>query len=554
MERREHVPGTSIHLYSRRRLLAAAGGAAAMAVAAPPDVLLARQATPAAAPGVATPAATVLPMPSTLAADASPEFRAVAAALVSAMRTHHIPGAALGILAGDREEHVTIGIGSISSMRPVAPDTLFQTGSLSKTYTSTAIWRLIDEGALALDARVRTYLPDLTLQDEATADKVMVAHLLDHSAGWYGDEGFDTGNGDDAVARYVAERLPQLPQIFPLGEFFSYNNAAFTVLGRLIEVATGATYTAAMKELLFAPLGLADTLLEHAEVLSRPYADGHAFLPINGQDALSVLTPLWVPRAVDPAGGIWATTRDVIRYARLHLATGITGGTASIVRPASLRQMQEPAIAVPGVQLSMGRDWFVQEVGGVRAISHGGDTLGQHTEFHAIPDKDFAFILLTNCQPGGSPAATAVLDEALRRYPGLGAFAGKLGLGHAGLILDPEDAAIEGAGSTAATTPAANLPPARLAEYAGRYADPGVELVLAVAGVGLEVTFAPIVQPGAWQASITPPPPAGPIPVSFVGEDKVALGSTVLSFVRDGAGHVSWVSMGLRLIPRSGAA
>lgn len=539
---------------SRRRLLALAGGASAAAVAANPTGLLAQQSTPAATPGAATPATNVLPLPSTLAADASPEFRAVAEALAAAMQQHHIPGAALGILAGDREEHVTLGIESLSSLRPVTPETLFQIGSLTKTYTSTAIWRLIDEGALKLDGKVRTWLPDLKLRDEATAENVAVSNLLDHSAGWYGDEGFDTGSDDDALARYVAERLPVLPQLFPLGEFFSYNNAAFQVLGRLLEVATGTTYNAAMADLLLAPLGLADTLLEHDAVLQRPYADGHAYLPINGQNALTVLTPLWVPRAVDPAGGIWATTRDVLRYARFHLDAASTGGPATLVQPASLRQMQEPAIAIPGLQVAMGRDWFIWNVGGSRAIGHGGDTLGQHTEFIAIPDKGFAFILLTNGQPGGTAAATAVLDAALGRYSGLGAFVGKLGLGHAGLTLEPEEMTLTGASGTPAAQ-SAPLSPATLAEYAGRYADPGTEFVFSVAGDHLEVTATQIAQPGSWQPAISPPAaPTTPLPVSFVAKDKVALGTAVVPFIRDAAGRVGWVSVGLRLIPRTGSA
>ena len=120
------------------------------------------------------------------------------------MRRHKIPGTALGILAGDREEHATFGVASVSSLQPVTPDTLFQIGSLSKTYTASVIWRLIDERALALDAPVHTFLPDLRLSDAATAASVTVANLLDHSAGWYGDEGFDTGSGDDARPRAAA--------------------------------------------------------------------------------------------------------------------------------------------------------------------------------------------------------------------------------------------------------------------------------------------------------------------------------------------------------------
>lgn len=418
---------------SRRRVLSLAGGAAALAAVAPAR-RLAAQITPVASPAaVGTPVAGASvtapsPMPSTLAADASPAFRAVADAMVAAMQQAGVPGAALGLLSGDREEHAAFGVASLSSMRPVTPDTLFQIGSLSKTYTGTAIWRLIDEGALGLDESVRTYIPDLRLMDEEVAAKVTVRNLLDHSAGWYGDEGFETGNGDDAIARYVAERLPRLPQIFPLGEFFSYNNAAFTLLGRLIEVVTGTTYGAALGSLLLGPLGLDESLLDRAAVLQRPYADGHIALPINGKPAVAMQSPLWIPRSADPAGGIWSTTRDLIRYARFHVARGTVAGAANVVHPDSLRQMREPAMPIPGLPMQMGLDWFVQDVDGTRAFMHGGDTAGQHAELVAIPEQEFALVVLTNGQGGGALAAMAVLDAALAQIPALAPLAGRLGL------------------------------------------------------------------------------------------------------------------------------
>ena len=326
---------------SRRRVLSLAAGVAALAPAS------ARNGA-GHARGVAAAACTPLPSPSTLAADASPQFRAVVEALVAAMQAHQVPGAAIGLLAGGREEHATAGLASLSSMRPVTPETLFQIGSLSKTYTATVIWRLIDEGSLALDKPVRTWIPNLTLMDEEVAAKLTIGNLLDPSAGFYGDEGFDTGDDDEAIARYVSDRLPHLPQIFPLGAFFSYNNAGFTLLGRLIEVAAGTAYNAAMGNLLLGPLGLADALLDHAAVLRRPYADGHVALPINGRPAVAVATPLWLPRSVDPAGGIWATTPDVLRYGRFHLAAGTVAGSANIVSPNSLRQIAGAGAADSG--------------------------------------------------------------------------------------------------------------------------------------------------------------------------------------------------------------
>jgi CubicO group peptidase (beta-lactamase class C family) len=518
---------------SRRRVLSLTAGATALAAASPLRRATAQQVTPGASPAP-------LPLPSTLAADASPQFRAVVEALVAAMRAHQVPGAAIGLLAGDREEHATVGLASLSSMRPVTPETLFQIGSLSKTYTATVIWRLIDEGALALDKPVRTWIPDLTLMDEEVAAKLTIGNLLDHSAGFYGDEGFDTGDDDEAIARYVANRLPHLPQIFPLGAFFSYNNAGFTLLGRLIEVAAGTTYNAAMGNLLLGPLGLDDTLLDHAAVLRRPYADGHVALPINGRPAVAVMTPLWVPRSVDPAGGIWATTRDVLRYGRFHLAAGTIAGPANIVSPNSLRQMQEPAMPIPGTSLQIGRDWFVQDVAGMRVFSHDGDTLGQHTDFLAIPAQQFALIVLTNGQGGGSLAATAALaalDAALAQFPALTPLVGKLGLTHA--LLAP------------ARAPTVTLSADDLTAYAGRYADPGEVWTFARSGDGLTITKEQLIQPGSWQPAIQPPPGPGPaVPLTFLAKDIALVNGARIPFVRDASGRVQWVSSGARLVPR----
>jgi CubicO group peptidase (beta-lactamase class C family) len=326
-----------------------------------------------------------------------------------------------------------------------------------------------------------------------------------------------------------------LPQLFPLGEFFSYNNAAFTLLGRLIEVATGTAYNAAMEHLLLGPLGLENSLLDHDAVRQRPYADGHVAVPINGKPAIAVQTPLWVPRSVDPAGGIWSNTRDVIRYGRFHIDAGTVTGAANIVHPDSLRQMREPSIAVPGLPMQMGLDWFVQDVAGMRAFMHGGDTPGQHTEFVAIPEHGFALIVLTNGQGGGSLAATAALDAALAQVPGLAPLSGKIGLIHA--LLAPADA------------PTVELPPEQVAAYAGRYADPGGVLTFAHADKGMELTIELIEQPGAWLAAINPPPPL-PAAVAFLAEDMAVANGSRMPFVRDAEDRVGWVSSGLRLLPR----
>ena len=147
------------------------------------------------------------------------------------------PDAALGILAGNREQHATFGVSSLSSLRPVAPDTLFQIGSLTKTFTATAIWKLIDQGDLELDAPVRRYLRGLRLKDPQTAETVTLANLLEHTCGWYGDGIFDTGEDSDALGRYVDERLYDI--LDTAARRFTTTDPSYVLLGANARLSFG---------------------------------------------------------------------------------------------------------------------------------------------------------------------------------------------------------------------------------------------------------------------------------------------------------------------------
>jgi CubicO group peptidase (beta-lactamase class C family) len=156
----------------------------------------------------------------------------------------------------------------------VTPETLFQIGSTTKTLTGTAIMALVERGMLDLDEPVRTYLPDLRLSDEEVARTVTTRHLLTHVGGWVGDVFEDTGGGDDALEKIV-ERLADAPQLTPLGEVFSYNNSAFYLAGRVVEVLSGKTFEAAAREFVLDPLGMDESFFFPAEVMTRRFAVGH---------------------------------------------------------------------------------------------------------------------------------------------------------------------------------------------------------------------------------------------------------------------------------------
>jgi CubicO group peptidase (beta-lactamase class C family) len=300
-----------------------------------------------------------------------------------------IPGAAVGVLLDGREEHAVHGVTSIENPLPVDERTFFLCGSTTKTFTATAIVRLVEQGRVELDAPARTYVPELRVADEHAAATVTVLQLLNHTSGWDGDFFRNTGDGDDALARYV-EAMAGLRQITPPGEAVSYNNAAFGVAGRLVEHVTGSVYETALGELLLAPLGLSDTLFFPRELLTRRVAVDHQRL----QDGGTTVLPFGFPRATNPIGGLAITTRDLIAWARFHLEDE---------RPV-IRQMREPTVEAPGWSSgdAVGLSWLLDDdVGGVRVAGHGGAMPGQLSLFKLAPDRRFALVACTNCHPTG---------------------------------------------------------------------------------------------------------------------------------------------------------
>src|SRR2546428_9057404 len=171
------------------------------------------------------------------------------------MSRYHVPGVAIGILHDGDEDIAAYGVTNLEHPLPVDGDTLFQIASITKTITATVVMRLVERGALDLDAPVRRYLPEFRLRNEDAAKRATLRHLVTHTGGWLGDCFADFGKGADALARYVAA-LADLGQLTPIGPVWAYSNSSFAVLGRLVEIATGKTYEAAVRGLLFIPPGV----------------------------------------------------------------------------------------------------------------------------------------------------------------------------------------------------------------------------------------------------------------------------------------------------------
>jgi CubicO group peptidase (beta-lactamase class C family) len=316
-----------------------------------------------------------------------------------------IPGVAIGILDGGEETVSGLGVTSVEHPLEVDGDTLFQIGSITKTFTGTLAMRLVEEGRLDLDAPVRTYLPELRLQDDDVAARVTMRHLLTHTGGWVGDYFDDTGRGDDALA-LMCDRLAELPQETPLGELWAYNNAGFYLAGRVIEVVTRRPFEEALGELVLAPLGLERSFFFSEDVITHRFAVGH---DREGK----VARPWALARSTAPAGGLVSSVRELLRYARFQ-----SGDGEGVLQRETLQVMHGPAVPTAGFADWVGLTWYGRDYDGRRFVGHSGGTNGQISLLQLCPEEGWALAVLTNHDDGGD-LTREVFTAAIRERFGI---------------------------------------------------------------------------------------------------------------------------------------
>jgi CubicO group peptidase (beta-lactamase class C family) len=325
--------------------------------------------------------------------------------LPALLAEHKVPGAAIGVYADGEVFDFASGVLSHATGVEATPDSLFQVGSITKTWTATLVMQLADEGLLDLDAAVVTYLPDFDLADSEAAKAMTVRQLLCHKAGFEGDIFTDTGNNDDCVEKYVAT-LRTDPQLFPPDEMFSYNNAGYCVLGRIIEVLRGKPFDQALREHLFAPLGLTHAATDANSAILFRAAVGHLPNP-QDPDGQPVPAPMWsLVKSNAPAGAMLAMRpRDLLAFAAMHLNGGKAADGTQVLSEASATVMRDKQVTVPplglmGTHWGLGFELFDFPTGFV--FGHDGGTVGQSAFLRIVPGKNVAIALLTN---GGNPIA-----------------------------------------------------------------------------------------------------------------------------------------------------
>lgn len=315
--------------------------------------------------------------------------------LPALMARRRVPAAAVGVLQDGQVIDHAYGILNLATGVEATTDSLFQVGSITKLWTADLVMQLVDEGRVGLDDEIRRHLPGFAVADEEAAATITIRQLLSHTAGFEGDIFTDHGPGDDAVERFVAS-MGDLPQIFAPGERFSYSNAGFAVLGRLVEVLCGTTWDRALQERLAAPLGLGHIATTAYDAIRFRAAMGHID---PAPDHVLRPGPAWgMARASGPVGAMLSMrVRDLLGFAAMHLAGGTAPDGTRVVSAASCAEMLTRQVDHPASTRSdaRGLGWSLDDLSqGI--VGHDGQTIGQSAFFRMVPEHGLAVALFTN--------------------------------------------------------------------------------------------------------------------------------------------------------------
>jgi CubicO group peptidase (beta-lactamase class C family) len=308
---------------------------------------------------------------------------------------HSVPGATLGLLRDGTATTACYGVADVRTGEPVTPETLFSVGSLTKSMVATVIARLADSGRLSLDDPVTMHVPEL--RGSAWAERSTLRDLLANRSGVPLRAGLEFGfddrkDGDDgALSRLAVDVAAGTPA----GNFWSYTNVGWCLLGRVIETATGTAWEDAMRRHLLASAGMRETTFA-TDPSAKRRAAGHE---VTADGAVPVEP--WVTRAYGPAGtSVVSTGTDLLRFAALHLDDSSLAGLRAVHAP----------VSIYGWLDSWCLGWARFDWAGGPAWGWDGVVNGERSVLRIMPDHRAAVVLMTNSSTGRALYRSLVAD------------------------------------------------------------------------------------------------------------------------------------------------
>ncbi|HEV3254492.1 MAG TPA: serine hydrolase domain-containing protein [Candidatus Acidoferrales bacterium] len=306
---------------------------------------------------------------------------AVDAYIESQLREQHIPGLALGVLRdGKLIKSQGYGLANIELDVPVKPETVFQTGSVGKQFTATAIMMLVEERKLSLDDPISKYLAGTP----AAWSGITVRHLLTHTSGipeYTSRINLQTDYTEDELF----QKLIAMPLDFPPGEKWSYSNTGYVLLGFLIHKVTGEFYGDFLQQRIFQPLGMTSTRIISEAAIIPNRSSGYEWVKDHIQNQA------WVAPTINTTadGALYTNVLDLAKWdAALY--------TEKLLKKSSFDQMWTPVTLKNGTTHPYGFGWELGDVNGHRLLEHGGAWQGFTMDIVRYVDDRLTVIVLTN--------------------------------------------------------------------------------------------------------------------------------------------------------------
>ncbi len=325
-----------------------------------------------------------------------------------------IPGFALAI--EHRGELIYSGAAGVSSIElgtPMKATDRFRIYSITKTFTATIIYQLVDEGILSLDDTVDMWLDTPEVQRIPNVERITIRQVLNHTSGIYdfGDDD-DSPFWNDAFLGPEADwskiwTLPELlayadpsnhPPYFAPGEGIHYSNTGYILLGMIVEAAIGSTFGDALQTRILTPLELNDTALAVGGTIPEGVVDGYQLLDGQLLNVTAInLSWIW------SAGGLVSSTADLLRF-----ASATQNG--ELLSPASFAEMFT-FVPSENPQMSDGSGLIRAETPDGTVVGMDGGSAGFGAQMMWMPDEEITVVTMVNWAPGDG-SAEAVRDEA----------------------------------------------------------------------------------------------------------------------------------------------
>jgi len=309
----------------------------------------------------------------------------------SEVQKQRIPGVSLAVVK-DGQIILAKGYGfaNVEHQAAVKPETIFQSGSVGKQFTATAVMMLVEEGKINLDEKIGKYLGNAA----ESWKNITVRNLLTHTGGMT-DYPKDFDFRRDYTEDELLKRAEAIPMAFQPGEKWDYSNVGYIMLGILIHKVTGKFYGDFLQKRIFKPLGMTTArVITEADIVPNRAA---GYRLVKGE----LKNQEWVSPSLNTTadGSLYLTALDMAKWdAALY--------GEKLLKKTSLEQMWTPVKLNNGKTSPYGFGWALGEINKRRLIEHGGAWQGFQSFIARYPDDRFTVIVFAN-RAGANPGKIA---------------------------------------------------------------------------------------------------------------------------------------------------